>query len=86
MTSIALGLIRLYQRFLSPIVGPACRFEPTCSRYAYEAIERHGVGRGVWLAAKRLARCRPGGATGYDPVPPSEIRSNHGHPTGRYGA
>lgn len=69
MTTVALGLIRLYQRVLSPALGPACRFEPTCSHYAYEAIERHGLGRGTWLSARRLLRCRPGGATGYDPVP-----------------
>ena len=64
-----LALIRWYQRAVSPALGTACRYEPTCSRYAYEAIERHGLARGAWLAARRLARCRPGGGRGYDPVP-----------------
>lgn len=66
-----LALIRLYQIAVSPALGVACRFEPTCSRYAYEAIDRHGVFKGVWLAARRLSRCRPGGSGGYDPVPGS---------------
>jgi uncharacterized protein len=64
-----LGLIRLYQLTLSPWLGRQCRYEPSCSKYAAEAIERHGVGRGVWLAAKRLGRCHPWGSSGYDPVP-----------------
>jgi uncharacterized protein len=64
-----LGLIRLYQLTLSPWLGNPCRYEPTCSRYAAEAIERHGALRGVWLAAKRLGRCHPWGRSGYDPVP-----------------
>jgi putative membrane protein insertion efficiency factor len=62
-------LIRGYQRSISPSLGPACRYEPTCSHYASEAIERHGAIRGVWLAARRLLRCRPLGGRGYDPVP-----------------
>jgi uncharacterized protein len=66
-----LALIRLYQVAVSPALGVACRFEPTCSHYAYGAIERHGVVKGVWMAARRLARCRPGGSGGYDPVPGS---------------
>ena len=73
MKTALLALIRFYQQFISPglhaPVGVACRFEPSCSRYAYEAIERHGAARGAWLAAKRLGRCRPGGGSGYDPVP-----------------
>ena len=64
-----LALIRLYQLTLSPWLGNPCRYEPTCSRYAAEAIERHGAVRGVWLAAKRLGRCHPWGSSGYDPVP-----------------
>jgi len=62
-------LIRAYQAAISPWLGPACRFEPSCSRYAVEAIERHGVGRGGWLAALRVGRCHPLGDSGYDPVP-----------------
>jgi putative membrane protein insertion efficiency factor len=64
-----LALIRLYQLTLSPWLGLQCRYEPTCSKYAAEALERHGVVRGVWLAAKRLGRCHPWGRSGYDPVP-----------------
>ena len=67
-----LGLIRLYQLTLSPWLGRQCRYEPTCSKYAAEALERHGVRRGVWLAAKRLGRCHPWGRSGYDPVPELE--------------
>ena len=67
--ALLLGLIRLYQLTLSPWLGTQCRYEPTCSKYAAEALERHGVRRGVWLAAKRLGRCHPWGRSGYDPVP-----------------
>ena len=67
--ALLLGLIRLYQIALSPWLGAKCRYEPTCSHYAAEAITRHGVVRGVWLAAKRLGRCHPWGRSGYDPVP-----------------
>ena len=66
---LALGLIRVYQNTLGPALPPACRFQPTCSRYAYAAIERYGLVRGGWLAARRLARCQPLGGSGYDPVP-----------------
>jgi putative membrane protein insertion efficiency factor len=61
--------IRAYQLTLSPLLGPACRFEPSCSRYASEAIERHGPWRGGVLAARRLLRCHPFRPGGYDPVP-----------------
>jgi hypothetical protein len=67
--ALLLGLIRLYQLTLSPWLGRRCRYEPTCSRYAAEALTRFGVRRGVWLAAKRLGRCHPWGRSGYDPVP-----------------
>jgi putative membrane protein insertion efficiency factor len=66
---LVLGVIRGYQVAISPYLAPACRFEPTCSRYAYEAVEVHGVVRGSWLALRRLIRCRPGGPRGFDPVP-----------------
>ena len=68
-----LAVVRGYQVLLSPIVGGACRFEPSCSRYMAEAIERHGAGRGAWLGVRRLARCHPFGSHGYDPVPLNEI-------------
>jgi putative membrane protein insertion efficiency factor len=67
--ALLLGLIRLYQLTLSPWLGTRCRYDPTCSRYAAEAITRFGVCRGTWLAAKRLGRCHPWGPSGYDPVP-----------------
>jgi len=66
---VLLAAIRVYQSTVGPALPPACRFEPTCSRYAYAAIERHGIFGGSWLAIKRLARCQPFGGSGYDPVP-----------------
>jgi putative membrane protein insertion efficiency factor len=69
MKFILLGLIRLYQRALSRALAPTCRFYPSCSQYSYEAIRRHGVWRGGWLAVKRIARCHPFNPGGYDPVP-----------------
>lgn len=65
----ALALIRVYQAYLSPRLGIACRFEPSCSHYTYDAIERFGLIRGAWLGLRRLLRCRPLGGHGYDPVP-----------------
>jgi putative membrane protein insertion efficiency factor len=64
-----IALIRGYQLTLSPFLGGACRFEPSCSAYAREAIECHGAGRGSWLALRRLSRCHPFGGAGLDPVP-----------------
>jgi len=66
---LLLGLIWVYQSTLGPALPKACRFEPSCSRYAFAAIERHGAIKGTWLAAKRLSRCHPFGGYGYDPVP-----------------
>ena len=62
-------LVRLYQRAVSPLLPPACRFHPSCSSYAAGALERHGALRGSWLAARRLARCHPFHPGGIDPVP-----------------
>ena len=62
-------LIRLYRRYLSPLLPPRCRFQPTCSAYAEEAIERYGNLHGSWLAGKRILRCQPLARPGYDPVP-----------------
>jgi uncharacterized protein len=62
-------VLRAYRVLISPSLPPACRFEPTCSRYAYTAVERHGLLRGGWLAIRRLVRCQPWGGSGYDPVP-----------------
>ncbi|MEM7210269.1 MAG: membrane protein insertion efficiency factor YidD [Pseudomonadota bacterium] len=61
--------IRGYRLFLSPWLGRSCRFAPTCSEYALEALEKHGAWRGSWLTIRRLSRCHPGGGHGYDPVP-----------------
>lgn len=62
-------LIRVYRYCLSPLIGPSCRHLPTCSDYAEEAIGRHGLLKGSWLATRRLGRCHPWGSSGYDPVP-----------------
>ncbi len=64
-----IGLIRLYQWGLSPLIGPKCRYTPTCSHYALEAFKKYGPLKGGWLAIKRIARCHPWGGHGYDPVP-----------------
>jgi uncharacterized protein len=61
--------IRLYQRLISPLLPPSCRFTPTCSTYAVTAIERYGALRGTWLALRRVARCHPWSPGGFDPVP-----------------
>ena len=61
--------IRFYQRFISPMLPPACRFTPTCSQYAVEAIQKHGALKGLYLAIRRILRCHPWGGSGYDPVP-----------------
>ena len=67
--SVALAALRGYKRFVSPVLPPACRFVPTCSEYAAEAIEKHGVLRGGTLAVRRLVRCGPWHPGGFDPVP-----------------
>jgi len=69
MRAIILGLIRLYQSTISRALPPTCRFFPSCSEYAYQAIERYGVIKGGWIAIKRIARCHPLHPGGYDPVP-----------------
>jgi putative membrane protein insertion efficiency factor len=69
MSKLAMGLIKLYQNTVSRILPHVCRFQPTCSRYALEAIKRYGLVRGSWLAAKRIIRCNPFSEGGYDPVP-----------------
>lgn len=67
-----IGLVRLYSLLFSPWLGSNCRYQPTCSSYAIEALQVHGVVRGSWLAAKRIGRCHPWGGSGYDPVPGTE--------------
>jgi uncharacterized protein len=69
MKTVALAIIRFYQRFISPLLPPSCRFTPTCSHYGYEAIQEYGFIKGGWLAIKRIGRCHPFNPGGYDPVP-----------------
>ena len=71
MTRLLLALLSGYRRLVSPLLLPRCRFEPSCSAYAVEALERYGAGRGSWLALRRVARCHPFHTGGYDPVPQS---------------
>jgi putative membrane protein insertion efficiency factor len=66
---LVLWALRAYKTAVSPLLPPACRFTPTCSEYAYLAVERHGVAKGSWLAARRLLRCHPLARGGFDPVP-----------------
>lgn len=72
MKILALALIRFYRTWLSPLWLPSCRYHPTCSQYALEAIDRFGVWKGGWLAVGRIFRCHPFCEGGYDPVPPVE--------------
>ena len=76
--------IHIYRWTLKPLIGWECRHLPTCSQYALDAIDRNGAWRGLWLAVSRVSRCRPGGSSGYDPVP--DVRRDH-HPFApwRYG-
>jgi len=69
MRALALVPLRFYKRFLSPLLPPMCRFDPTCSIYMMQAIEKHGTLRGVWLGMRRLSRCHPFNPGGWDPVP-----------------
>ena len=69
-------LVQLYRYTLSPLLGVNCRYTPTCSAYAIEALKKHGAFRGTWLAAKRIGRCHPWGGSGYDPVPDGEQRND----------
>lgn len=68
MKKLAIGLVRLYQRFLSPLFPPSCRFSPTCSNYMIQSIERHGL-KGILMGLARILRCYPWSKTGFDPVP-----------------
>ena len=68
-------LIKGYQNFISPLLPSSCRYTPTCSHYAVEALQKHGLLKGGWLAAKRIASCNPWGGSGNDPVPPKKGNS-----------
>jgi putative membrane protein insertion efficiency factor len=82
MRAILIGFIQLYRWFVSPLLGPNCRFYPTCSCYAQDSIRRHGALRGTWLGLRRILRCHPWHPGGYDPVPdalpPLLKRPTHG--------
>lgn len=69
MKYLLMAPIRLYQLVISPWLPPVCRYQPTCSRYAMEALRKHGAVKGSWLAVRRILRCAPWGGTGFDPVP-----------------
>ena len=69
VTRVMILLVRGYQKGISPFLPPSCRYTPTCSAYAVEALQKHGAARGGWLALRRLARCHPWGGHGFDPVP-----------------
>jgi uncharacterized protein len=69
MRRLALGLILMYQKLISPLFGSVCRYEPSCSNYTREAVERYGLLKGSWLGVKRISRCHPFHQGGYDPVP-----------------
>lgn len=77
---LLVGLLTVYRRFVSPLLGPRCRFYPSCSAYALEAVQLHGALYGSWLTVRRLSRCHPFHAGGIDPVPGSELaRRETGH-------
>jgi putative membrane protein insertion efficiency factor len=69
LRAVFLQLIRLYQRALSPFLGQNCRFHPTCSQYAYEAVTKYGAAQGIWMGLRRIFRCHPWHPGGFDPVP-----------------
>jgi putative membrane protein insertion efficiency factor len=75
----AIGFIRVYQRFISPLLGPRCKYHPSCSEYAVQAIDRYGILRGAVLAAWRLLRCNPFSHGGYDPVAAQTLFRHHAH-------
>jgi putative membrane protein insertion efficiency factor len=74
MSRLLSALVHLYRWTLGPFLGGACRFQPTCSQYALDALARHGAARGSWLALRRILRCHPWGRFGYDPVPEERTR------------
>lgn len=89
MRLLLIGLLRAYRAVISPLYGQVCRYHPSCSAYALDAVTVHGAARGSWLAARRLGRCHPWAAGGYDPVPPrpAERRQHRAvDPAGREAA
>jgi putative membrane protein insertion efficiency factor len=78
MKYVLIAFLKLYRKFVSPMYGNVCRFYPSCSAYALEAVQLHGAVRGSWLAVRRLARCHPWNPGGYDPVPPEDVNQQRG--------
>ncbi|KAA0964793.1 membrane protein insertion efficiency factor YidD [Sporosarcina sp. ANT_H38] len=74
MKKVLIGIIKLYQKVISPLTPPSCRFYPTCSHYGIEAVEKHGALKGSWLAVRRISKCHPFHEGGFDPVPEKESR------------
>ncbi|MCU1589698.1 MAG: hypothetical protein JWP11_954 [Frankiales bacterium] len=81
MARVLVALVSAYRRVLSPLLGPRCRFAPSCSAYAVEALTLHGAARGSWLAVRRIGRCHPFNPGGHDPVPPARSSSATMDPT-----
>ncbi|WOV86380.1 membrane protein insertion efficiency factor YidD [Sporosarcina oncorhynchi] len=75
MKSILIGIIKIYQKVISPLTPPTCRFYPTCSHYGIEALQKHGAVKGSWLAVRRISKCHPFHEGGFDPVPEKEIKN-----------
>ena len=69
LSALIIAIIRSYQLIISPLIGPKCRYTPTCSQYGVQALQKHGLVKGIWLTIKRVGRCHPWGGHGYDPVP-----------------
>ena len=76
LSRLLIGLVKLYQKYLSPLLGNNCRYTPTCSEYMIEAIRIHGALKGTWMGLCRIARCNPFGGSGYDPVPPRKKKNS----------
>ncbi len=81
MKYVLIGLLKAYRFAISPLYGQVCRYHPTCSAYALEAVQTHGAVRGTWLAMRRVARCHPWAAGGFDPVPSSKNRRSSTPPS-----
>ncbi len=86
MKYLLIGLLRAYRAVISPLYGQVCRYHPSCSAYALDAVREHGSLSGSWLAVRRLARCHPWAAGGYDPVPPRSSAGASSTPSSQQGA